>query len=485
MTAWAQRLDNPVSERLRDPARPATSRIALGAFAAFLAIPPIEARSPTWPIAIGIVAIALGIWTATRGRRRLGYGAAVAGLLGIGLGILATRSGTGNLETVFDATLVAQTFGFATPLVFGAIAGMFSERSGVVNIGLEGMMLMGAFWGVYGADKGGSWVVGLLVGHGLRRPARARLRVLRDPSPRRPDRRRHGGQLPRVRHHRLLLPADLQRPDHGTGLDRAEPPHPAGLGHFLEGSIGDLSLLTWASFALVIVAYVVLFKTPIGLRIRACGEHPRAADTVGINVYAIRYGCVVLSGLLVAVGGVYLSLGPQGNGTFINNMTNGRGFIALAAMIFGNWRPAGAFAAALLFGFSSALALSFRSTRTRRRRCSHPAVRADARRRRRRDRPHGRAGGRRQAVREAVAREAARCCGTSQSSICAFPTCREAATAARMAAELLGRMTGPGWSSRPTRKGSRLRKDRVGFPRKLRCRSAFGSSSKPPVGSTM
>jgi ABC-type uncharacterized transport system permease subunit len=133
--------------------------------------------------------------------------------------------------------------------------------------------------------------------------------------------------------------------------------------HFLSGvkffgaAIGDLNVLTWASFVLVIVAYFVLFKTPIGLRIRACGEHPRAADTVGINVYAIRYGCVVLSGMLVAIGGIYLSEGPQGNGTFLFNMTNGRGFIALAAMIFGNWRPAGAFGAALLFGFSSAIAL--------------------------------------------------------------------------------------------------------------------------------
>ncbi len=356
MTAWGQRLDNPVSERLRDPASTGYVAIALGAFAAFLAIPPIEARSPTWPIAIGIVAIALGIWTATRGRRRLGYGAAVAGLLGIGLGILATKSGTGNLETVFDTTLVAQTFGFATPLVFGAIAGMFSERSGVVNIGLEGMMLMGAFWGVYGADKGGSWVVGLLVGMAS------------------------GGLLALVyAYFAIHLRADqivggtavnflaygitgyfFQQIFNGqvTGQVSTVPNlHIPGLGHFLEGSIGDLSWLTWASFALVIVAYVVLFKTPIGLRIRACGEHPRAADTVGINVYAIRYACVVLSGLLVAVGGVYLSLGPQGNGTFINNMTNGRGFIALAAMIFGNWRPAGAFAAALLFGFSSALAL--------------------------------------------------------------------------------------------------------------------------------
>ena len=98
-----------------------------------------------------------------------------------------------------------------------------------------------------------------------------------------------------------------------------------GLGHFLEGSIGNLSLLTWASFVLVIVAYIVLFKTPIGLRIRACGEHPRAADTVGINVYLVRYGCVVLSGSSSAIGGVYLSLGPQGNGTFIFHMTSGQG----------------------------------------------------------------------------------------------------------------------------------------------------------------
>jgi simple sugar transport system permease protein len=252
---------------------------------------------------------------------------------------------------------VAQTFSFATPLVFGALGGMFSERSGVVNIGLEGMMLMGAFWGVYGADKGGSWAVGLLVAAGV------------------------GGLVALV----YAFFAIHLRSDQivgGTGVNFLavgvtgyffvqlyhNNPIPNGVSllpnvkilsgsNFFTQAIGDLNILTWASFVLVIVSYIVLFKTPIGLRIRACGEHPRAADTVGINVYAIRYGCVVLSGVLAALGGIYLSEGPNGNGSFLFNMTNGRGFIALAAMIFGNWRPAGAFGAAILFGFSSALAL--------------------------------------------------------------------------------------------------------------------------------
>ena len=358
MTEWAQRLENPVSARLRDPATSGYAGMALGVFAAFLAIPPIQARTITWPIVVGIVAAVLGIWTVTRGRRRLGIGAIVAGIAGIGLGILATRSGVGNLNAVFNAALIGQMFAFSTPLVFGAIAGMFSERSGVVNIGLEGMMLMGAFWGVYGADKGGTWVLGLVVGMAA------------------------GGLLALVyAYFAIHLRAD--QIVGGTAVNflalgitgyfffqlyngnyvsegvstipNVRIPGIASL-HFLGPAIGDLNLMVWVSFVLVIVSYIVLFKTPIGLRIRACGEHPRAADTVGINVYAVRYGAVVLSGLLASAGGVYLSDG-FGGGTFTDNMTEGRGFIALAAMIFGNWRPAGAFAAAILFGFSSAVAL--------------------------------------------------------------------------------------------------------------------------------
>ena len=356
MNTWAADFYNPVGVRLRDGSITGYAGILIGAFAAFLAIPPIEARSQLWPILVGVVAALFGVWTVTRGRHRLGWGAVAAGVLGIGLGILATHSAPGNLATVFDATLIGETLASATPLLFGAIAGMFSERSGVVNIGLDGMMLMGAFWGVYGADKGGSWAVGLVVAAGV------------------------GGLLALVyaffaihlRANQIVGGTAVNFLALGitgyffvqlynnnpipAGVSLLPNVHVSGLGRFFERSVGDLSVLTWAALVLIPVAYVVLFKTPIGLRIRACGEHPRAADTVGINVYLVRYGCVVLSGALVALGGLYLSDGPEGGGQFSFNMTNGRGFIALAAMIFGNWRPGGAAAAALLFGFSAAVA---------------------------------------------------------------------------------------------------------------------------------
>ena len=358
MTSWTERLENPVSARLRDPAATGWLSLVLGVFAAFLAIPPIESRTVTWSIVVGLVAAVLGIWTATRGRLRLGVGGVVTGVVGIGLGILATRSGVGNLNAVFNAGLVAQTFAFATPLVFGAIAGMFSERSGVINIGLEGMMLMGAFWGVFGADKGGTWVVGLLVGAGV--GAVTALVYAFFAIHLRADQIVGGTAINFMAlgitgyfffqiYHGQYVPA---------GVSQIPNVNIPGIGsmHFLGPAIGHLNLMIWAGFALVILSYVVVFKTPIGLRIRACGEHPRAADTVGINVYAVRYGAVILSGILASLGGVYLSDG-FGGGTFNDNMTAGRGFIALAAMIFGNWRPAGAFGAAVLFGFSSAVAL--------------------------------------------------------------------------------------------------------------------------------
>src|SRR5262249_42254333 len=120
MTTWTERLENPFSARLRDPSVSGFAALPLAAFAAVLPLPPIQARTILWPILVGVIACLLGIWTATRGRRRLGYGSVAAGLIGIGLGILATRSSTGHLNAVFDAVLISQTLGFATPLTFGA-----------------------------------------------------------------------------------------------------------------------------------------------------------------------------------------------------------------------------------------------------------------------------------------------------------------------------------------------------------------------------
>jgi general nucleoside transport system permease protein len=134
-------------------------------------------------------------------------------------------------------------------------------------------------------------------------------------------------------------------------------PRVAGFGGENAGSgLGALvsNPLVWLGLVLVPVMGWLMYRTAFGLRIRAVGEHPRAADTVGISVYGIRYAAVIVSGILAALGGAYLSIGFLGS--FNENMTAGRGFIALAAVIFGAWRPFGAFAAALLFGFSSALA---------------------------------------------------------------------------------------------------------------------------------
>jgi ABC-type uncharacterized transport system permease subunit len=331
--------------------------VALGVLATFVAVPPIEARSIVWPIVVGGIGAALGLWTALRGPRRLGWSAFAAGLIGIGLGILATHSSEANLETVFRADLIASMFVFSTPLVFAGIGGMFSERSGVVNIGLEGMMLMGAFWGVYGADKGGSWVAGILVAMlagGLLALVHAFFAIHR-----RADQIVGGtavnflavgitGYFFFQLYHGQDVPIGI------STIPKVRIPYVQDW-QFLGPAIGRLNLMVWLSLLLVIVAWVVLFKTPIGLRIRACGEHPRAADTVAINVYRVRYGSVVLSGILAAMGGAYLSIG-FGGGTFTDNMTAGRGFIALAALIFGSWRPFGTLGAALLFGFSTALA---------------------------------------------------------------------------------------------------------------------------------
>jgi ABC-type uncharacterized transport system permease subunit len=334
--------------------------IGLGLLGAWATLPPISARSWVWSLVLCLVAILLGTGVAIRGERRYGAFAIAAGVLGFTLAYLATLSSVGHLETVVVwSALFAATLRYATPLIFGALGGMFSERSGVVNIGLEGMMLMGAFFGILAADKLDSWWLGLIVGI-LSGGAMALL---------------HAVLAIHLRADQIVggtainflalgltgyLFVDIYGQE-GTPTDIPSIPQInisflgdiPWIGDFLEEVFGHMNLMIWIAIIMIPVSWLILFKTPLGLRIRACGEHPRAADTVGISVYGIRYGAVIFSGMLAAAGGAFLSIGFVGS--FNEGMTSGRGFIALAAVIFGKWRPWGAAAACLLFGFSQAL----------------------------------------------------------------------------------------------------------------------------------
>jgi ABC-type uncharacterized transport system permease subunit len=343
----------------RGPRDVARLGIVLGVLAFFFALPPVEARAPYVPLLVGLVGIACGIWAVTRGVSRLAWGAIAISLIGIGLGILATRSSTTNLDIVVSwGALVASTLIWATPLTYAAIGGMFAERSGVTNIGLEGMMLIGAFFACLGADKFNSWGMGLLVAMlagGLAALIHAFFAIHL-----RADQIVGGTAINFLAlgvtgYFFIQIYGDNGTPGDLPRIPNINIPGIQDIG-FIGQAVGQLNLMIWLAFVLLIVSYIVMFRTPIGLRIRAVGEHPRAAETVGISVYMIRYASVVVSGILAALGGAYLSIGFVG--AFGENMTAGRGFIALAAVIFGNWRPFGAFAAALLFGASTAL--SFR-----------------------------------------------------------------------------------------------------------------------------
>ena len=344
--------------RIRNPLRAlAWAGIVLGLLAAFVALPPITARSWIPSLLLGLLAALAGVWAITRGERRFWWYAVAAALFGFALAYLATRSEVGKLETVVVwSALFASMLRFATPLIFGALGGMFSERSGVVNVGLEGMMLMGAFFGIMGADKLDSWFLGLLVGIASG-GAMALLHAIWSVHLR-ADQIISGFAINFLA---LGLTGYLFIDIYGQeGTPTDIPSIPNVRLSFLDGVpffgdiFGNLNLMIWIALILIPLSWFVLFKTPLGLRIRAVGEHPRAADTVGIDVYRIRYGAVIASGMLAAAGGAYLSIGFVNS--FNENMTAGRGFIALAAVIFGNWRPFGAAAACLLFGFSSALA---------------------------------------------------------------------------------------------------------------------------------
>jgi general nucleoside transport system permease protein len=333
------------------------SGIGLGALAWFIALPPLLIRTPVPSLLLAAVAVAAGIVAVRDDEKRVGYGAVAAGMLGAIGAVVATRSGESNLEDVFVwSALIAAMLRFATPLTFAALGGILSERSGVINIGLEGMMLTGAFFGIFGADLTGSWLLGALIGMaagGVMGLIHAVLSISL-----RADQVVGGtginllawgitGYVFIAHYGEQGTPGDVPRAPEVTlpGIESIP---------FFGDAIGEANVLTWVALLLVPLLAVYLFRTPGGLRLRSVGEKPRAADSVGVPVLRTRYLAVISSGSLAGLGGVYLTIALVGS--FNQMMTDGRGFIALAAVIFGNWRPGGALAGALLFGFSSAVA---------------------------------------------------------------------------------------------------------------------------------
>jgi general nucleoside transport system permease protein len=339
------------------PARVGWGGVVLGFLALFVAIPPLTIRSPAPTVVLGLAGAICGIWAVRGGEKRIGWGAVFAAALGVAVGIAATESGVGNLERVVVwSALFAAMLRYATPLLFAALGGVMSERSGVINIGLEGMMLMGAFWGIWGAETTGSWVGGLLIGMfagALLAMVHAVFAVTL-----RADQIVSGFSM-----NLLALgitgffyvsiygsegtPEGIPRaPDVSLPLIKDIP--------FVGDVIGDMNILIWLGLITVFLLWLLLFRTPTGLRIRSVGENPLAAETTGLSPVRIRYGAVAASGALAAAGGAYLSIGFVGS--FTENMTAGKGFIGLAVMICGRWLPQGALIFALLFGFFTALA---------------------------------------------------------------------------------------------------------------------------------
>src|SRR3990170_6510965 len=260
-----------------------------------------------------------------------------------------------GLLDLINVGLFAAALRMAVPVAFGSLGGIFSERAGVINIGLEGMMLTSAFAGVAASYYSGNPWLGVL----------AAVLV---------------GGLLGLLHALITVKFVGDQIVSGTGINIFALGFTAYMSQVIWGSrgasdsvqglpvvhipllkdipiIGDIfgahTPLVYLMLIVTVLSYIVLFKTPIGLRIRAVGEHPAAADTAGINVFKTKYLCIMVSGMLAGLGGAFLSLGHLN--LFVYGMTGGRGFIALAAMILGKWKPFGAFGASVLFGFADAL----------------------------------------------------------------------------------------------------------------------------------
>ena len=302
---------------------------------------------------LGALILALGAWDSARKFQRGGWLLGLASLsFLVAFLVWAARGTSFSLIGILSASLQ-----LATPILLGALAAILCERSAVINIAVEGMMLSAAFTSVLVANATGSIALGFVAALAT-------------------------GALLSAWHAVLSIKFKVNQIISGTVINIFA----TGLTNFLNQRVmqeytqfnnevtfpyisqvfpelGKIPILgpllfdqgpiVWLALILLVVIQVALFHTRWGLRTRAVGEHPKAADTLGINVFRVRYTNVILGGIVAGLAGAYFTLGSVGR--FDKQMTSGRGFIAMAAMIFGNWTPTGAFASSLIFGFADAL----------------------------------------------------------------------------------------------------------------------------------
>ncbi len=300
--------------------------------------------------------------------RRLGF---IALIILILIVVVVMVGGGEVAPSVIVVSMIATTIAVATPLTLGALSGIYCERAGVVNIGIEGMMLASAFFGwfaaicfntILGMSPMPSLIIGVVAAvltGGLLGLLHAVLSVTYKVD------QIIGGTVINILAIGITGFLNRQLFFEKGSIFGGQVPHAPGvlprleislLGDSPVASIFEQQPIAISAVVLVLITHYVLFYTRWGLRTRAVGEHPRAADTVGINVTYMRYANVIIGGLIAGLGGAYFTL--ESVPSFEPLMTNGRGFIALAAVIFGNWAPIGAWASALVFGAAQALQIN-------------------------------------------------------------------------------------------------------------------------------
>jgi simple sugar transport system permease protein len=260
------------------------------------------------------------------------------------------------IEQIFTASVFATTIRLATPYIFAALGETFAQRSGVLNLGVDGIMLMGAFFGFYTVFTTGNLLLGILAALFIGALMGLAMAFISVTLKAEQGISGIGVYLFGLGMSELLFQKLIGTPQSVSGFPRINIP---GLSDIQFLGIGEIffshNLLVYLAFALVPISAYVLNRTTFGLMIRAVGQNPEAADAMGVNVAKVRYFTVTFGGMMAGLGGASLSIALLN--VFQQNLTSGLGFIAVALVYFGGWRPFGVLGGALLFSFVNALQL--------------------------------------------------------------------------------------------------------------------------------